>query len=469
MIAKSGIPGFLTGVSSENPVVSPASLDVSKAAGVYRVIHTADWHLGKTLADMERTEEHRAFLKWLLETIAATKTDVLIIAGDVFDSATPTQVAIQLYFEFLAALYKEKACEVIVTAGNHDSPGLLAAPSAVLRAINTRVVSALNKGEPVQMIELPTGLASSRPGDSSTSRSTEPQLVVAAIPYLRERDLRVGQEGQGMEEIQRDLRGAIRDRYAEAAQASVPYRDRHCAVLATGHLTVVGGASSSSEREIHIGGLGAVGQDVFPAEFDYVALGHLHRPQRVGARDCVRYSGSPIPLSFGEVDDLKEIRLLDFAGGKLHGNRSVPVPQARRLIQLRTTEANLRVDISALATRLAAEREASGGAAPSLVPWVEVVVTAATAGGDLHRAATEAAEGLGFYVLSTRLEVEREVMGLQLSEADGDSAVAELLEDVRAVFNLRLSEEPELDAELRQRLEVVFDQLHERAHEAGGG
>lgn len=408
---------------------------VPKPPGVFRVIHTADWHLGKPLGELDRTGEHRFFLEFLLETVLATQADVLVVAGDIFDSATPPQSAVRLYFDFLAALYTRTSCVAVVTSGNHDSPSHLESARDLLDVIRARVVAALPEDRSQLLIPLPSAEA--------------PELVVAAVPFLRERELRAGRLGQSAAEIEADLRDGLRRQYEETAEAARPWRERGVPLLAMGHLTALGAAVSESEREIHVGGLGKIGADAFPEAFDYVALGHLHRPQAVGGRAHIRYSGSPIALSFSEAGDTKELRLLDFAGGSLVGNESLPIPQSRRLIQLRVPQAEL-------ATRLA-----EFAPPPSeLTPWVEVVVEEANGAVDLYQAVQEAAENRPFRVV--KVTAERVGAPVALGIEDESQETEKLLSDPKAVFARRLDLEADLDPPARAALETAFAQLYER-------
>jgi len=415
------------------PLIQP----IPKPEGVFRVIHTADWHLGKPLADMDRTEEFRRFLAFLLETLVAMQADALVIAGDVFDSATPPQAAVRLYFDFLSALYTRTRCVAVVTAGNHDSPSHLDAPRDLLNVLRTRVVAALDPDRSALLIPLPS--------------PENPALVIAAVPFLRERDLRTGRMGQSAAEIERDLREGLRCRYEEMAEAARPWRERGVPILATGHLTALGATTSESEREIHVGGLGKIGADAFPDAFAYVALGHLHRPQAVGGCAHIRYSGSPITLSFSEVSDVKELRLLDFAGGSLVANASIPIPQARRLIALRFPQAELEARLREFVPP------------PSdLPPWVEVVVEGATRSADLYKTVQELVEGRPFQVVKVTAECAGASASLGLGNDVVEEEAENLLADPKAVFRRRLDAEPGLDEPARAALETAFAELYER-------
>ncbi len=404
----------------------------AKPAGAYRVLHTADWHLGKCLGELSREEEHARFLEFLLGTIVDGDIDALIVAGDVFDSANPPQSALSQYYDFLARLYQASACSVVIVAGNHDSPALLESPRDVLRTLRATIVGrALD--DPIVLLP-----------DRESAR-----LAVAAIPFLRDRDLRSGQMGQGEEAIRGALVAGIARRYADAGERvaglGVP-------ALATGHLTVLGSAVADSEREIHIGGLGSVTVSLFPEAFDYVALGHLHRPQSCGGSESVRYSGSPIPLSFSEAGDTKAVRVLDFDHRGLLGQHGIEIPLVRRLIQLRAK----RVDLE----KVMAAPIGAGGA---LRTWVEVLVEGPLSGENLLERVRELAEGKDFDVVRVVCETGAALSGV--SEAEAAGAEEDLMGEPLKVFGLRLDREPGLEAGEREELELAFQEIWNRYQE----
>jgi exonuclease SbcD len=398
--------------------------------------------LGKSLGELDRMEETRRFLDFLLETVTATGTDALVIAGDIFDCATPPQSAVRLYFDFLAALYSRTGCVAVVTAGNHDSPSHLESPRDLLSVLRTHIVAVLSEARSEMLIPLPTPEA--------------PQLVVAAVPFLRERDLRTGRMGQEASEIEADLRDGLRSRYAEVAEAARPWIERGVPVLAMGHLTALGAFTTADERLIHVGGLGKIGADAFPKAFAYVALGHLHRPQAVGGCEQIRYSGSPIALSFGEAGDLKELRLLDFKDGQLATNLPVPIPSFRRLVQLRLPEADLEPGLRQF------EPPAS-----ELPPWVEVIVEETTGTIDVYEAVQKAVAGRPFQVVKVTALRTGEKAALELDDASAREEAENLLADPKAVFLRRLDREPNLQPEDRAELETAFARLCDRYFEEG--
>lgn len=399
----------------------------------FRVIHTSDWHLGKLLGEHSREDEHRRFLEFLLQAIQEQSVDALLIAGDVFDSANPPQSAVAQYYDFLSALYRQCHCSVVIVAGNHDSPAHLEAPRQVLKALRAYVVGALPDSPADSLVPLPSREA--------------PELVVAAVPFLRDRDLRIGQSGQGAKEIEQELVQGIKRRYEEIVQAASGWLGTGLPLLATGHLTVKGSSTSESEREIHVGGLGSIPADCLPGEFAYIGLGHLHRNQAVRGRDTMRYSGSPIPLSFSESDDLKELRLLDFADGKLLQQCSLNIPLARQLAHIRSTRASLDADLKAF--------RPSGG---NLRPWVKVEVADPGAGENLYDVIQELAAGCEFEVIQVAGSgTARAGTG---EEALGDPKEFErLMDDPSRVFARRVEAETTLSDEERQALKTAFAEL----------
>ncbi len=319
-----------------------------------KVLHTSDWHLGKRLLQFERTDEHQHFLNWLLQTIKTEKVDLLLVAGDIFDSGAPSNTALKQYYDFLRELYLTGCKNVIITGGNHDSIATLNAPKELLKYFNIHVIG----GVPADLQDEIIPVA---------NPAGEVELVVCAVPFLRDKDVRLSIAGETAEEREQRIKDGICDHYKELVPLIAEYKTAGIPVIATGHLFAAGSSTSDSEKEIHVGNLGQICGDQFPLEFDYVALGHLHRPQVVGGLNHVRYSGSPIPLSFSENDDRKSVLLLDFAAGKLAGIAELPVPRQRRLVRFKGTLEKVQIYM------LAFENEAC-----PLPAWAEVQVDTET-------------------------------------------------------------------------------------------
>jgi len=287
-----------------------------------KVLHTADWHLGKKLEQSERTDEHQHFLNWLIDKLSSECIDVLIIAGDVFDTGSPSNTAFEQYYRFLRQVKNTCCHEVIIIGGNHDSISTLNAPKALLKYFNVHIVGGVPDVFTEQIIPV-------------YDKAGKLELVVCAVPFLRDKDIRLSIAGETSDEREGRLKKGICDHYNRFKEHIKQYKKDGVPVIATGHLFAAGSSTSDSEKEIHVGNLGQVCGDQFPEEFDYVALGHIHRPQVVNNMSHVRYSGSPVPLSFSETDDKKQVIILEFEQGKLTRIEELEIPCCRKLIRIK--------------------------------------------------------------------------------------------------------------------------------------
>jgi exonuclease SbcD len=290
--------------------------------GLMRILHTADWHLGRTLYHKSRYEEFQIFLDWLIQTIRDRAIDVLLIAGDVFDTTAPSNRAQELYYDFLSQLSATGCKHIVVTAGNHDSPTFLDAPKRILKALDVHVI-----GKVPDRIEDEVLLLRDRDGD--------PELIVCAVPYLRDRDIRKSETGESLEAKEQKLREGIEDHYTSVATIAVGVRDTlkvPVPIVAMGHLYTAGGQTVEGDgvRNLYVGNLAHVESKIFSDSFDYVALGHLHVPQKVNDSDSIRFSGSPIPMGFGEAAQQKYVNLVQWNENHLEVEL-IPVPKIQRL------------------------------------------------------------------------------------------------------------------------------------------
>ena len=269
-----------------------------------RVLHTSDWHIGRTLYGRKRYEEFEAFLTWLAKTIQQNEIDALLVAGDVFDTSAPSNRAQELYYRFLCRVASSSCRHVIVVAGNHDSPSFLNAPKELLKALDVHVVGSATSDPEEEVLVL-------------RNEHDAPELIVCAVPYLRDRDIRVAEPGESIEDKERKLIEGIRTHYAAVAALAEKKREElgtEIPIVATGHLFAAGGQTVDGDgvRELYVGSLAHVTAGIFPACFNYLALGHLHVPQKVNDSETIRYSGSPLPMGFGEAKQQKSVCLVEF-------------------------------------------------------------------------------------------------------------------------------------------------------------
>lgn len=313
-----------------------------------KILHTSDWHLGRTLySKKERQEEHTSFLEWLLKTIQENSIDLLLIAGDIFDTASPNSTSQKMYYDFLIHVRKSGCENVIVVGGNHDSPSFLNAPKDILAALNVSVIGNASENIKDEIIVV-------------KDNNENPIVIVCGVPFLRERDISRFAEGENYTDRSKRINENIKKHYQEIAELAENQRKElgmNIPIVATGHLSVAGGKRNEDDgvRETYIGNIETVGSDIFPEVFDYVALGHYHIPSVI--KDHIRYCGSPIPMGFGEAGQTKCIYVIEFNNGKNIETIEIPVFQKlesvvgdknfieNRLIELKNSNLSVWVEI----------------------------------------------------------------------------------------------------------------------------
>ncbi len=287
-----------------------------------KILHTADWHIGQRLHERQRTDEHKAFLDWLLEKIQEHQVELLLVSGDIFDTALPSSDSTNLYYRFLYRLFDETDTYTVITAGNHDSPRHLEAPREFLEMGRIYVVGTA---------EEPTKCVVRIPREN-------PQVAVAAVPFLSESDLR-----HLSYETEVDRNERYRERFKTFYEDCVAAMPAELPKILMGHLFVQGGQVGDSERSVQIGGATATHASDFPPNVSYAALGHLHRPQTIKGTDYpVRYSGSPIPLRFNETGYRKKVYLLELSDdGALMRDEEIEIPIFKELCTIEGDEVSV--------------------------------------------------------------------------------------------------------------------------------
>lgn len=389
-----------------------------------KILHTSDWHIGRALYGRKRYEEFGQFLDWLIGCIETEKAEALLVAGDVFDNGTPSNRALELYYSFLCRVAGAGCRHVVVTAGNHDSPSLLNAPREVLRFLDVHVVGSMAETMEDEVVVL-------------NDINGKPELIVCAVPYLRDRDIRRAEAGETFEDKGRKLVDGIRDHYRQIGEAAVARRVQlggDLPIVAMGHLFTSGCRTTEGDgvRELYVGTLGQVQADIFPDCFDYLALGHLHGAQRVGGSDVRRYSGAPLPMSFGEAAQPKVVLALtmDFGGITV---QELPVPVFQRL-------ATVRGDWKRITERIV---ELKRDNAPV---WLEVVYEGEEVVGDLQERLRELVDGTVLEILrakNMRL-VERTMSRMATEETLDDLTVNDVFARCLAAHEVPQEQQAEL-------------------------
>lgn len=340
-----------------------------------RLLHTSDWHLGHVLHGMSREREHRDFLRWLVQTLEAEQIEVLLVTGDIFDSSTPSATAEGMWFDFLAEARRARPeMAIVAIAGNHDSPSRLAAPAALLRRLDVHVVG--------QLPRRPRAEGGGIDFDRMLIPVAGGRGLVAAVPFLRPVDLAAAEMEEESASDPGSAPAASTEDDSKADAAAAVYREVAAAARArlapgqafivTGHLYVAGAEPSwLSERRIAIGGQEALPPGLFPEDAGYVALGHLHRAQRVLVPH-VRYAGAPIPLATVEAGYRHQVAVVDFAGGALAQLRTLDIPRTVEILRIPRHGAAPLPEVLAELSALPALGER--GEADPTRPFLEVVV-----------------------------------------------------------------------------------------------
>ncbi|MCM4166443.1 Nuclease SbcCD subunit D [Arenibacter antarcticus] len=280
-----------------------------------KILHTSDWHIGKQLHKYDLSEDLELFFTWLITYIKTENIDVLMVSGDIFDQANPSQSAYKQYYDLLKNLITLD-CKIILTGGNHDSATVLNAPAELLKAFDISVIGGATEALSDMFV--------------SVEKANE-KLVVAAIPFLKDRDIRKSAAGESYATKIEQIKSGLRTYFSNVTT----YYSQHHAdqvFILMGHLYVQGSELSESERDIQIGNQAGVEANMFGEIPHYVALGHIHKPQVISEALNIHYCGSPIPLSFSEKEDHKQINVITVEDNKIVNVDIVPLPKHRNLV-----------------------------------------------------------------------------------------------------------------------------------------
>lgn len=400
------------------------------------ILHTSDWHIGRSLYGHSRYEEFAAFLDWLAHTLENAAIDVLLVAGDVFDSTTPSNRAQELYYQFLCRAARSCCGHTVVIAGNHDSPSFLNAPRELLKALDVHVI----------------GHASAAPRDEVLvlhDKQGAPALIVCAVPYLRDRDIRIAEPGESIEDKERKLVAGIRDHYAAVGAIAGQKRKElggNVPVVGMGHLFAAGGSTIEGDgvRELYVGSSVHVSAAIFPRCFDYLALGHLHSPQIVNGSETMRYSGSPLPMGFGESKQKKYVYAVALQGPEV-SVQPIEIPVFRHVESI-TGDWDT---ISAAIQRLSASGEAC---------WLEVIYEGDAVMGDLRERLETAVSGTRLVIARIRNNRVFDCVLRQIHEKEtlDDLNVHEVFERCLAEHNVPEEQRRELLSAYQETLASLY-------------
>ena len=385
-----------------------------------KILHTADWHLGHRLHEQSQKEEQTLFLSWIERYIIEKEIDVLLISGDIFDTGSPSNQSLEMYYSFLVKLNATTCKSIIITGGNHDSAGTLNAPKHILDALSIKVVGKATENIEDEVFEI---------------EINNEKVIISAVPYLRDGDIRRAVAGESFDELTDKYKTALINHYQSCAEQCKLINTTQAPVIAMGHLFATGGSVSDSEQNIYVGTLGHIGAEDFPTYFDYVALGHLHRPQIIGGNEKIRYSGSPNILSFSEINYDKKVLVLTIKNNEISKIEEDVIPKFREFYRLKGT---MLACIDQFSTIISNTYK--------LTPWVEIILDEEN--NILTNDLKEAAEKYPFEILKTTLKNQRKVKGIE-ELLENAASINELLP--AQVFKLKCTE---MDYDLEKSPEV---------------
>ena len=368
-----------------------------------RLFHTSDWHLGQNLHGQERDFEHACFLNWLLSQLAARQPDVLLIAGDIFDTVNPPVKAQERLYDFIVSAHEQQpALTIVMIAGNHDSGSRIELPAPLMRRLRTHALGRvlwLDDGQlDAERLMIPLPDASGRIA-----------AWCLALPFLRPAEVTGAHLG---DDYLRGI-GQVHEWLIEAANAK---RHPGQALIAISHAHMAGGSvSEDSERSLIIGNAEALPASLFGPSISYVALGHLHKPQKVNGEERIRYCGSPIPLSFSEISYPHQVLEVQLEGETLVSVEPLLIPRAVNLQRIGPAP------LAEILSQLSGLPDVDLLADPQRQPWLEVRVVLDEPQPDLRQQIETALQGKS--VRLVRISADYAGKGKGADEDDGSRLI----------------------------------------------
>ncbi|QHS58142.1 exonuclease SbcCD subunit D [Chitinophaga agri] len=289
-----------------------------------KILHTADWHIGQTFYQYDRTYEHQQFLYWLTDTIKKEDIELLIISGDVFDVANPSATSVKLFYSFLnSAMKAQPGLQIIVTAGNHDSAARLEAPKPLLESSDIHIIGTIERKEDgtidYEKMLIPV-----------KDRTGATVLWCMAIPFLRMGDY------PAVAESETPYVDGVVALYRESYEHALTIKQPDQGIIAMAHLHTLNAEKNEHDdkERLIMGGVEYVPVSAFHDDIIYTALGHIHKAQKIGGKENIRYSGSPLPMSFSERNYKHQVVTFDITGGVLSNVALLEIPVTTELLRV---------------------------------------------------------------------------------------------------------------------------------------
>jgi len=322
-----------------------------------RFLHTADWHIGQLFHEYDRTHEHQQFLNWLSNTLQQEQIDVLLISGDVFDLSNPSAISIKMFYSFLnKAIKTNPNIQIVITAGNHDSASRLETPKPLLESSNIHIIGLVEKDfdGTIDYEKLIVPLH---------DLTGDVKAWCIAAPFLRMGDY------PNIADCANPYTEGVTRFYQEAFELTYKKKQNGQPVIAMGHLHTYNAEITDLDKteRLIMGGMECVPATAFNEEIKYVALGHIHKAQKVGGKEHIRYSGSVLPMSFSEINYKHQVIVFDLANDA-NNIRQIDIPTFIPLKRVPNTHKPLQEVITLL------EQLLSDNGNPEKYPYLEVRV-----------------------------------------------------------------------------------------------
>jgi len=323
-----------------------------------KILHTADWHIGQLFYGYDRNYEHQQFLNWLVDVINNQEIDLLLVSGDIFDLSNPGAASIKMFYTFLNQAVKIRpGLQIIIIAGNHDSATRMESPKPLLESSNIHIIGMAER-DSAGAIDYDKMLIPIKDAEGKTI------LWCIAVPFLR-----LGDYPSVPGSISSYMDG-VSLLYKEIYELVTSRQEPTQAVLAMGHLHAMDAELSdhdTTERVI-MGGVECIPSSAFHMDICYTALGHIHKAQRIGGRENVRYSGSPIPMSFSEVNYRHQVVTMELKEAKIINIEPLEIPLIIPLLRI-PSKPKVLSEVLAELQQLAESTDSS-----VLAPYLEVRV-----------------------------------------------------------------------------------------------
>ena len=280
-----------------------------------KILHTADWHIGQLFHEYDRSYEHQMFLDWLVQTLQTEKIDVLLISGDVFDISNPSAASIKMFYTFLnRATNKNPDLQIIIIAGNHDSASRLEAPKPLLESSRVHIIGWVEK-DAEGKIDYEKLLVPIHDAAGNI------KVWCLAVPFLRMGDYPL------IPGSANPYTDGVTALYAEVFGQAQRKKEDGQTIIAMGHMHTQHAEITDLDKteRLIMGGIECIPATAFHPDINYVALGHIHKAQKIGSKEHIRYSGSPLPLSFSELNYKHQLIVFDL-GQKVSNLKPIEVP-----------------------------------------------------------------------------------------------------------------------------------------------